>query len=166
MLEKAGIDLIEISGGTYEAPEMSGINQKDSTREREAYFLRYAEQIRARVKVPLMVTGGFRSAAAMASAIGSGATDLVGLARALAIDPDFCKRILNGEEVVSQVKPRVTGIKAIDSMAMLEVIWYSRQLQRMGAGKEPRPGESPLWALLANTVVSSVKGVRTPKLRV
>lgn len=166
MLEQAGIDLIEISGGTYEAPEMSGINQKDSTRQREAYFLRYAEQIRSRVKVPLMVTGGFRSAEAMAGAINSGATDLVGLARALAIDPDFCKRILAGEHVVSQVKPQLTGIKAIDSMAMLEVIWYSRQLQRMGRGKEPRPNESPLWALLANTVVSSIKGVRTPKLRV
>jgi len=59
-LDAAGIDLLEISGGTYEAPKMAlGVEQKDSTKAREAYFLEFAEKARKVVKAPLMVTGGF-----------------------------------------------------------------------------------------------------------
>lgn len=64
-LADAGIDLIEISGGTYEAPAMSGAFQKPqkaTTAAREAYFLEFAEKVRSAVRVPLMVTGGFRTA--------------------------------------------------------------------------------------------------------
>lgn len=165
MLADSGLDLLEISGGTYEAPQMTGKDIRESTRQREAYFLRYAEQIRQRVTTPLMVTGGFRSSQGMADAVSSGAADIVGLARALAIDPDMCKRILQGEQFVSQVKPRTTGIKAIDDMAMMETVWYTHQLQRMANGKSPRPDESPLWALIRNMTVSSWKGIKTQRLR-
>lgn len=84
-----------------------------------ADFLRYAEQSRKRVNTPLMVTGGFRSAQGMAGAVSSGAADVVGLARSLAVEPDLCRRILllnieQGENVVSKVRPRTTGIKSID----------------------------------------------------
>jgi 2,4-dienoyl-CoA reductase-like NADH-dependent reductase (Old Yellow Enzyme family) len=165
MLADAGLDLLEISGGTYEAPQMTGKDIRDSTKQREAYFLRYAEQIRQRVKTPLMVTGGFRTSQGMADAISSGAADIVGLARSLAIEPDLCKRILQGESFSSKVKPRTTGIKAIDDMAMMETVWYTRQLQRMGNGKSPCPDESPLWALIRNMTVSSWKGIKTQRLR-
>lgn len=165
MLADGGLDLLEISGGTYEAPEMTGKNVRESTRQREAYFLRYAEQIRDRVKTPLMVTGGFRTSQGMADAVSSGAADIVGLARALAIDPDISARIMRGENFVSQVKPRTTGIKAIDDMAMMETVWYTKQLQRMAAGKEPKPDESALWALIRNMTVSSWKGIKTQRLR-
>jgi 2,4-dienoyl-CoA reductase-like NADH-dependent reductase (Old Yellow Enzyme family) len=66
-LADAGIDLIEISGGTYEAPAMSGAFRQAAegqTAAREAYFLEFAEKVRAAVQVPLMVTGGFRTAEA------------------------------------------------------------------------------------------------------
>lgn len=165
MLAAAGLDLLEISGGTYEAPQMTGKDIRDSTRQREAYFLRYAEQIRQRVTIPLMVTGGFRTSQGMAEAVSSGAADIVGLARSLAIEPDMCKRILQGESFVSKVRPRTTGIKAIDDMAMMETVWYTRQLQRMANGKLPRPDESPLWALIRNMTVSSWKGIKTQRLR-
>jgi len=55
-LSEAGIDLIEISGGTYEAPAMTGFKAKASN-EREAYFLDYADAVRRHTDVPLMVTG-------------------------------------------------------------------------------------------------------------
>jgi 2,4-dienoyl-CoA reductase-like NADH-dependent reductase (Old Yellow Enzyme family) len=100
-LSEAGIDMIEISGGTYEAPAMAGTKKvpvKDSTRRREAYFLEFAEKARATVKTPLMVTGGFRSLAGMNEAINSGAVDFVGLGRALAIEPDIGNRLLSGQE--------------------------------------------------------------------
>ncbi|WP_136249416.1 NADH:flavin oxidoreductase/NADH oxidase family protein, partial [Panacagrimonas perspica] len=95
-LAKAGIDLIEISGGTYEEPAMQGL-RKASSAAREAYFLEFAEKVRAQVKVPLMVTGGFRSLAGMEAPLRADALDLVGLGRILAIEPDAPARLLRGQ---------------------------------------------------------------------
>jgi 2,4-dienoyl-CoA reductase-like NADH-dependent reductase (Old Yellow Enzyme family) len=149
-LAEAGIDLIEISGGTYEAPAMTGVKVgkeplKESTRQREAYFLEFAEKARAAVKTPLVVTGGFRSAKGMAQAITSGAVDMVGLARALAMEPDLPQRLLAGKKPLHQVKPITTGIKLIDKMGILEISWYTGQLKRIGRGQPTRPNEPGLW---------------------
>jgi len=151
-LAAAGIDLIEISGGTYEAPAMTGVRTsrepvKASTRAREAYFLTFAEKARAAVDTPLVVTGGFRTARAMAQAIASGAVDMVGLARLLAIEPDAPLRLLAGQPTAHQVKPITTGLRAIDRLGLLEISWYTGQLRRIGRGEAPRPDESGLWVL-------------------
>lgn len=167
-LAKQGIDLVEISGGTYEAPAMAGAEteMKASTREREAYFLEFAEKVRAAVKkVPLMVTGGFRTRAGMEAALASGALDIVGVARALAIEPDMPARLLAGKDPRFQVKPITTGVPMVDRMAMMEVLWYSRQLRRMGNGSNPRPNESGLWSLVANLSESGWKTFQTRRLR-
>ena len=152
-LAEAGIDLIEISGGTYEAPAMTGVKTagapvKDSTRQREAYFLAFAEKARQAVSVPLVVTGGFRSLEGMAAALTSGAVDLVGLARAVAIEPDVVNRLLAGQAPREQVRPIKTGIPPIDRMGLMEVSWYTGQLKRIGRGEAPRPNESALWVFL------------------
>lgn len=145
-LVDAGIDLVEISGGTYEAPAMTGARQ--STREREAYFLSFAEALRARVDVPLAVTGGFRTAAGMRDAVESGAVDVVGLARAFTLDPDLPRRVLAGDDFVSPVRRLSTGSKVLDKMTMLDVTWYENQLARMAAGKRPKPSMSPLASVV------------------
>ena len=63
-LDAAGIDLLEVSGGNYEAPAMAGSgDQRQSSRDREAYFLDYARQIRTVTKVPILLTGGMRGVA-------------------------------------------------------------------------------------------------------
>lgn len=165
MLDQAGMDLIEISGGNYENPNMTGKNVKVSTVAREAYFMEYAEKIRSRVQTALMVTGGFRTAEGMANALQSGATDLIGLGRPLAVEPDFSAQLLNGKVTTSSVKPRITGIKAIDDMAMMETIWYARQLERIAKGKPTRVNESPVLVFLRQMVVSGLKGFKTQRLR-
>ncbi|MDF2447096.1 MAG: NADH:flavin oxidoreductase/NADH Oxidase [Moraxellaceae bacterium] len=167
-LGAAGIDQIEISGGTYEAPAMAGKKQaplKDSTRRREAYFMDFAAKARAAVKTPLMVTGGFRSLAGMAEAIQSGDVDFVGLARGLAIEPDLSSRLLAGKEPRFQVKPISTGIRMVDDMGMMEVMWYSRQLHRMGRGKAPRPNESGLISLVCTLAANGWGTFQTRRLR-
>ncbi|MFT3924916.1 MAG: NADH:flavin oxidoreductase/NADH oxidase family protein [Myxococcales bacterium] len=147
-LAERGIDLVEISGGTYEAPVMAkGAPIRESTRKREAYFLDFAAKARGRVAVPLAVTGGFRTFEGISNALGSGALDVVGLARALALDPDFPKKLLASPETVSSVRPIRTGVGLIDRTGMMEVSFYSRQLRRMGRGKEPKPHENPKLAL-------------------
>lgn len=166
-LTDAGIDLIEISGGTYEAPAMSGANQPQqaSTAAREAYFLTFAEKVRASVSAPLMVTGGFRTSAGMEAALRSGALDIVGLARLLAIDPDAPASLLQGRDSRQQVRPITTRIKAVDRMGIMEVLWYTGQLRRMAKGGEPRPCESGLWAFLRSVLLSGWGTFRTRRLR-
>ena len=167
-LAEAGIDLIEISGGTYEAPAMSGgfhKAQKASTVAREAYFLEFAEKVRAKVKVPLMVTGGFRSAEGMNAALRSGALDIVGLARLMAIDPDAPAALLQGRDSPHRVRAITTGIKPVDRMGVMEILWYSRQLVRIAKGGNPRPGESGLVAFLGSLLKSQWGTYRTRRLR-
>ena len=167
-LADAGIDLIEISGGTYEAPAMSGAfnkPQKSSTATREAYFLEFAEKVRSAVKVPLMVTGGFRTLAGMNEALRSEALDIVGIARLMAIDPDAPHALLNGRESSQSVRPISTGIKAVDRMGIMEVLWYTRQLKRIARGGNPRPTESGLWAFLSSVINSGWGTYRTKRLR-
>ncbi|MDO7869528.1 NADH:flavin oxidoreductase/NADH oxidase family protein [Nocardioides jiangxiensis] len=135
-LEAAGIDLLEISGGTYEVGAMMGVTKRESTRQREAYFLDFAERLRGEVSLPLMVTGGFRTKEGMDEAIATGAVDVIGLGRPLAVDPDFPRLLLSGQRSeVAGMEPRSIGIRKLDAMA--EVVWYTTQLWRMGRGKEP-----------------------------
>ncbi|MFZ5476326.1 MAG: NADH:flavin oxidoreductase/NADH oxidase family protein [Myxococcota bacterium] len=135
-----GVDLVEVSGGTYEAPAMWA----GSTGRREAYFLDFAERVRAVASVPLLLTGGFRTAAGMEAALASGAVDVVGLGRPFCIDPVFPAGVLAGR--VAEV-PRVsleTGWRALD--AMVQGGWYQAQLHRMGSGEPPDPELSRLRA--------------------
>jgi 2,4-dienoyl-CoA reductase-like NADH-dependent reductase (Old Yellow Enzyme family) len=147
-LAEEGIDLIEISGGTYEAPAMMGAMSSRTAR-REAYFLEYAEKVRARTRtrVPLAVTGGFRSGSAMSEALRSGATDLVGMARPLAVYPDFPRRLLADAAAAVTLERPSTGVAAIDLLAMLDVTWYEAQLERLSRGKPAQPDLGAWWAV-------------------
>ena len=149
-LAAAGIDLIEVSGGTYEAPAMIGAVPSRTIREREAYFVDYAEQAVARLRAPVALTGGFRSGPAMRDALGRGATDLVGMARPFALCPDFPNRLLADGNAALEIRRPSTGIRVLDLFSMLDVTWYEAQLDRMARGRAPRPGLSA-WRAVAQT---------------
>jgi 2,4-dienoyl-CoA reductase-like NADH-dependent reductase (Old Yellow Enzyme family) len=57
----------------------------------------------------------------MNAALRSGALDVVGLARLLAIDPDAPAALLQGRDSPQQVRPIKTGLKAVDRMGVMEV---------------------------------------------
>lgn len=104
-LNDAGVDLLEVSGGSYEQPAMMDIEgmearyeetKRESTRAREAYFLTYAEEMRRVAKMPLMVTGGFRSRAGMEEALASGACDVCGVGRPLCVDTELPNKLMRG----------------------------------------------------------------------
>ncbi len=164
-LADEGVDLVEISGGNYEAPAMSGRKAAESTRQREAYFLEFAGKVRNRIDLPLAVTGGFRTAAAMGAALAEGHLDMIGLARPLAVDPDYPEKILAGRPPTVTIRPISTGIKAVDRMALMEVAWYSRQLHRMAKGKNPRPDESGLSSFIKTVFTSGYRTFKTRRLR-
>lgn len=84
LLGDEAIDLLDISGGTY----FPGAAASSDSRSSGPYFLDFARQARTVTNVPLMVTGGFRTQREATQAVSLGAADLVGLARAVALDPD------------------------------------------------------------------------------
>jgi 2,4-dienoyl-CoA reductase-like NADH-dependent reductase (Old Yellow Enzyme family) len=140
------IDLIEISGGNYESPAMSG-SAAASTRTREAYFLDYAASVRAVAgDVPLAVTGGFRSRTAIDQALAEGDCDVVGLARPTVTTPDAADAVLTGRTPVLSTPPvlrfglrrvlgRIVDLKSLDGV--LNLSWHTDQLHRLGAGRQP-----------------------------
>ncbi len=158
-LEAEGIDLLEISGGTYEKPATSGTIEatRASTLAREAYFLTYARKVRTHTRLPLLLTGGFRSRSGMESALSeqvgtqaderAGAVDMIGLARPFALEPEIARGLLDGTVTESRVQPRRTGVNQIDGF--LEITWYTFQIHRIGAGKDPLPDVSP-WRVFAD----------------
>lgn len=153
-LADVGIDLIEISGGTYESPTMMSGKVKQSTIEREAYFLDYMEKVRKLVKTPLVVTGGFRSAGAMNHALQTGATDFIGIARTTAIDPDFPNKVLENHNYSMPLTTPTTGNKGLDAAGMLGITWYEHQLWRMAKNKQPKPNLSA-WGVIIKTMLSA-----------
>jgi len=163
-LSDLGIDLIELSGGSYETPVMTGVPIKDSTRKREAYFLEYAEEVKKVIQCPLVVTGGFRTGDFIETALKEGHIDVVGLGRALCLNPQFPNQVLAQEKVVSDVRPLSSGLKLIDKIFPLEIIWYTMQIHRMGAGKEPNPRASVYGAIIRSIFeigTQSLKRVRS-----
>jgi 2,4-dienoyl-CoA reductase-like NADH-dependent reductase (Old Yellow Enzyme family) len=133
-LEAEGVDLLEVSGGNYESTAMFG---RSSTKAREAYFLDYVETVRARTKLPLMLTGGFRTADAMKRAIAGGAVDVIGLARPVIVEPDLPRRLIDGT-AAGAAHDQIRGRgRVIDDL--VQATWYARQLRRMSRGHDPDP---------------------------
>ncbi|BCK57622.1 nitroreductase family deazaflavin-dependent oxidoreductase [Nocardia wallacei] len=158
-LAAEGLDLIEISGGSYKSPAMMGRARgtSASTRAREAYFLEYAETARrAAGPVPLAVTGGFRSRSAMSAAVGSGACDAVGLGRPAAVFPSAAADLLSGRTAALHPPAISLGLpdrwtrgrmRTVDGA--LDLQWHTDQLHRLGAGSAPDLARSPWWTALS-----------------
>lgn len=151
-LEAASVDLIEISGGTYEQPKLLGMEGLEdsepqdvapSTLAREAYFIDFALAMQARVSVPLMVTGGFRARAAMEQALAGGAADVIGIGRPMCLMTDAPRRLLAGMDSLPRYE-RGRGllpgwldplkgfqlVRAIDGFATIH--WFYQQLWLLG----------------------------------
>lgn len=156
-LNKEGVDLLEISGGSYEQPAMMDLEgmearyeetKRASTLAREAYFLTFAEEVRKVASMPLMVTGGFRTRASMEQALSSGACDVIGLGRPLCVETDAPNKLLQGQvetlpswEKMLRVGPGLFGpnstidlIKALNGFGVMA--FFYENLFRLADGKE------------------------------
>ena len=133
-LEGAGIDLLEITGGNYEAPAMTGV-VKASTSTREAYFLRYAERLREWSSLPLTLTGGVRTRAFMDDVLAAGAVDVIGLARPFAVQPDAAARLLGGSDAVPSAGAPRLPISFTPMNAYLQLAWHAANFRAIAAGE-------------------------------
>lgn len=94
MLQEAGVDAIEVSGGTHFSDPKYFCSRPEGTvpREQEIYFKDAAERCRKAVKTPLILVGGVRSLHVAEGIVTSGLADYVALSRPLIREPYLVKR--------------------------------------------------------------------------
>lgn len=172
MIGDLPVDLIEISGGSYESPAMMGKSVSASTASREAYFLEYAVTVRdIAPHIPLAVTGGFRTRAGMDDAIASSACHVVGLGRPTAVAPDAARDVLSGRidtlpspSISVPVPARFATTRSVRSLdGLLDLQWHTDQLHRMGAGKEPDPARPITRTLVSSLQRNGIDAVRAKR---
>lgn len=152
-LGSMNIDLIELSGGSYESPAMQGrAEDGTSTARREAYFVDFARDIAADAKMPIMVTGGIRSRAVAEEALvhktGGIGVSVLGIARAMAFEPDLVEPWRNGRALRAQIPEVSWKNKRLAGFASMVLAYV--QLERMSVGKSPRSSHFPFLALMRN----------------
>ena len=150
MLAPLGVDLVELSGGSYESPAMSGRAVESDraadahTLAREAYFLELARELAATSPLPLMLTGGITRRPVAEEVVASG-VDVVGMGTALAVDPELPNKWRTSNEAKVTLAPVKIEDKSIASAAAMSRVRY--QLRRLGRGVGTRPGINPKLAL-------------------
>jgi 2,4-dienoyl-CoA reductase-like NADH-dependent reductase (Old Yellow Enzyme family) len=150
MLEPLGVDLVELSGGSYESPAMSGRPADAHTQAREAYFLDLATDLVRTSTLPLMLTGGI-ARRATAENVRAGGVEVVGMGTALAVTPDLPNRWRGGREADGQLRPVTWSDKTLASAAGMALVRH--QMRRMARGLEPALGTRPALALVSDQLV-------------
>jgi 2,4-dienoyl-CoA reductase-like NADH-dependent reductase (Old Yellow Enzyme family) len=158
-LEAEGVDLLEISGGTYEQPRLLNVDGiepvesqsvKASTRAREAYFVDFAQAMRKELTMPLMVTGGLRRLDAMESALETGSADVIGIGRPLCAMPDAIDQLLAGREELPRFENQLSllprWLKFLEAIKLFKTLgtfatqyWYYEQISLLGHTGEIDP---------------------------
>lgn len=179
-LSEAGIDLLEISGGTYEKLVLMGDEadkaSAESSQHREAYFLKYAEGIRKVTNIPLAITGGFRSHATMQAALDSGALDVVGIGRPLCSQPDI-RALLDGQQAIlpnwekelrlgsGWLGPKSSNQKIRTLNFGAATQWYYRQIIDLAEGREPNTHTGLLRVMLKHMALERRMATKRAKLQ-
>lgn len=125
MLNPLGLDVIELSGGSYEAPAMQGSARDGRTLAREAYFLEFAKDI---------------------ATVATEGISLVGIATALALNPNLPDQWKQGQASVPELRPITWNNKVLASLAYMAMVKH--QLNRVSLGRDPNANVSPALALL------------------
>ncbi|MFT5800102.1 MAG: 2,4-dienoyl-CoA reductase-like NADH-dependent reductase (Old Yellow Enzyme family) [Candidatus Azotimanducaceae bacterium] len=125
-LDTSSVDLIDISGGTY----FPGAKSASDGAGRGPYFIEFAKRARKMTTKPLMLTGGFKTRMQAEDAIESGAVDVVGLARALTLEPSL-PNLWMSEQMPEPQFPRFSDAPEGGITA-----WYTMRLTEIGVDEE------------------------------
>ncbi|GAA5967667.1 hypothetical protein JCM3765_005845 [Sporobolomyces pararoseus] len=175
--EHGGFDFIEISGGSYEAPEF--LSMKPSTSRREAFFADFSSRAYRLLNEELdtstlptptpliLLTGGFNSRNGMHQALSSPVADLIGIGRPSAADPQFARKLLDSaipdddaklpEYDTSQGTVILRWVFSWMTLfgPSLDVFYHNLLMHSIAFGREPQGDEvdavrarlSPFWTL-------------------
>ncbi len=97
MLEKLGLDGVEMSGGTFASGKFipSRIGTSTSV-EKEIYYKDAARSFKKEIGLPLILVGGFLTYASAEDVVNSGLADYVALSRPLIREPHLIQRWAEG----------------------------------------------------------------------
>jgi 2,4-dienoyl-CoA reductase-like NADH-dependent reductase (Old Yellow Enzyme family) len=126
LLDQSTIDLIDISGGTY----FPGAKASSEGTSSGPYFLDFARLAKEVTNVPLMLTGGFKKREQAIDVIASGTADMVGLGRAMALNPRLAANWLN-EGGSDPDFPKFESVVPGGITA-----WYTMRLTALGEDRE------------------------------
>lgn len=126
ILDCTSLDLIELSGGTY----FPGAKASSDSSGGGPYFVEFAERAQSETSVPLVVTGGFKTRAEAETSIAKGAVDMVGLARAMVLNPSLANNWLTGTKDMPEF-PRFEELPPGGITA-----WYTMLLTALGQDNE------------------------------
>jgi len=152
MLNELAVDMIELSGGSYESPAMQGRTADGRTLAREAYFLEFARELAAVARMPVMTTGGIARRAVAEQVLASGVA-MAGIATAMAQVPDLPKQWQAGREPAALPAPVQWKDKAMASLAAMALV--KRRMQALGAGATRARSYSPLFTLILDLLRKS-----------
>ena len=144
MLEPLGVDLVELSGGNFESPAMTGRPADGRTAAREAYFLELAAELATTSPLPLMLTGGITRRETAETVIASGVA-LVGMGTALAVTPDLPNRWREGLEATERLAQVAWSDRTLASAASMALVRH--QMRRVTRGRQPTGRTHPVHAL-------------------
>jgi 2,4-dienoyl-CoA reductase-like NADH-dependent reductase (Old Yellow Enzyme family) len=147
MLEPLGVDLVELSGGSYESPAMAGRPAGDRTKAREAYFLALASELAKASPLPLMLTGGITRRETAEQVLASG-IEVVGMATAMAVTPELPNRWRQGREATERLKHVGWSDKTLASAASMALVRH--QMRRITRGEHPTARIHPMHALICD----------------
>lgn len=125
-LDASSVDLIDISGGTY----FPGAKAASDGAGRGPYFIEFAKRARTKTSKPLMLTGGFKTRAQAEDAVSSGMVDVVGLARALVLEPSLPNLWMENQ------MPEPSFPRFSDAAEGGITAWYTMRLTDIAADKE------------------------------
>ncbi|MBA2398589.1 MAG: 2,4-dienoyl-CoA reductase [Bradyrhizobium sp.] len=148
-LNEPAVDLVELSGGSYESPAMQGAPQAFGGSPQ-------AGSGSTAARMPVMVTGGIRRRAVAEAALlpseGRPGVAMVGIASAFAFEPDLSDRWKRDQALDIGIPGVAWRNKAYASLAKMAVV--KLQLRRLGKGQQPKPDASPLLALIRQQIIT------------
>lgn len=149
-----GVDYVELSGGSYESPAMTGTAAESdtSTGKREAYFIQFARDIAKVADMPIMVTGGITKHATAEDALAQDAAGfgvaMLGIARAMAFNPDLPNDWKAGRALEFEMPAPSWKNQTLGGLATMAIT--KAQMELMAEGKPVKPGISPIRAMLGD----------------
>lgn len=153
LLNDEAVDLVELSGGSYESAAMMGMaddarlsSPSPRTVAREMYFIDFAADIAATATMPIMVTGGVTKRETAEAALADGHIDVVGIARAFAFAPTFPNAWRDGDERAITIPKANFKNKVLAGLGTMAIA--KAQLHRMGRGQAPKSKVSPVMSII------------------
>jgi 2,4-dienoyl-CoA reductase-like NADH-dependent reductase (Old Yellow Enzyme family)/thioredoxin reductase len=164
LFEKAGIDVILMSGGNFWVPG-GACKSTPPMSYPQGHLRPYARALKEVVKVPLIITGKILDPLIAAEIVESGDADFIGLARALIADPDWPNKVAEGRP--EDVKPCIADMDGcLERMANFKKVRCSVNARTGREGEYAiKPAEKAKKVLVIGGGPGGMEAARVATLR-